>query len=230
MTEEPTSRTYETLKMDYNSDRKRLTIPEYGRNIHQMVAHACSLEDRDERNHAAQTIIAIMGQLNPHLRDVSEFNHKLWDHLFIMSDFTLDVDSPFPIPEPDTLTKKPELLEYPSRDFKYKHYGRTIELFVKQAMALEPGEERIAHTCAIANMMKRSYLHWNRDSVSDEVIIGHLTEISKGELVLPEGFVFENTADILAVRKMSGANGGHSNNSKKKKRSKGSSNSRKKKY
>jgi hypothetical protein len=112
--------------MEYNTSRDKLNISEYGRNIQKMIEFTMSVEDREKRNQLAKTIIAVMGQLNPHLRDVTDFKHKLWDHLFIMSDFKLDVDSPFPIPSPETLKNKPERIKYPSNHILFRYYGRNI--------------------------------------------------------------------------------------------------------
>src|SRR5688500_20127080 len=123
--------------MEYNSSRPRLIIPEYGRSIQKMIYYAVSLEDREERNKIAKAIIGVMGQLNPHLRDVNDFKHKLWDHLFIISDFKLDVDSPYPIPSREILTSKPDRINYPTNDIRFKHYGKTIEMLIDKAQTLE---------------------------------------------------------------------------------------------
>lgn len=184
--------------MEYNTTRPKMIIPEYGRHIQKMVDYATNIEDKEERNKVARAIISVMGQLNPHLRDVQDFKHKLWDHLFIMSDFNLDVDSPYDRPEPEILTRKPDQLNYPANKIRYKHYGKIIENMIKKAVTLENPEERMAFTMAIANLMKRTYLNWNSDSVNEDVIISDLRELSNGELTLPQGFEFEATNDILA--------------------------------
>jgi hypothetical protein len=187
--------------MEYNSSRPRLIIPEYGRSIQKMIDYAVSLADREERNKIAKAIISVMGQLNPHLRDVNDFKHKLWDHLFIISDFKLDVDSPYPIPSREILTSKPERINYPSNDIRFKHYGKTIEMLIDKAQTLEDEEMKKALTETIANLMKKSYLSWNRDSVTDEVIFDHLKTLSKGKLKLDESVRLSNTLDILARNK-----------------------------
>lgn len=187
--------------MEYNSERPQLVISEYGRNIQKMIEFACTLEDREERNRAAQQIISVMGQLHPHLRDVTEFNHKLWDHLFIISNFNLDVDSPFPKPEIEKLREKPKRLRYPDRDIKYKHYGKTIERLIEKAKEFEEGEMKDALIQNIANLMKKTYLAWNRDSVNDQVIFDHLRDLSDGKLEPKPGFTLEQTSDILAKTK-----------------------------
>jgi len=183
--------------MTYNTEQPKLIISEYGRNIQKMIDYAISLENRSERNKAAQAIIQIMGQLNPHLRDVTDFKHKLWDHLFIISDFKLDVDSPYPIPSRETFDTKPDRLSYPSDHIKYRHYGKLIDSMISKAREMEEGEMRNALVETLANLMKRSYLNWNRDSVNDEVILKHLSELSKGELKLNDNFRLNSTTDLL---------------------------------
>ena len=166
-----------------------------------MINHATALKTKDERTRAVNEIIKVMGQLNPHLRDVSDFTHKLWAHLFIMSDFKLDVDSPYPKPKPESFRKKPEKLEYPGDEIRYKHYGKTVEQIIKKAREMEAGPEREALVEVIANLMKRCYLTWNRDSVNDQVIFDHLKQLSKGELIPQTGFRLNETNDILASNK-----------------------------
>lgn len=172
--------------MEYNSARPKLIIPEYGRSIQKMIDHAITINDKEERNKIARAIISIMGQLNPHLRDVSDFRHKLWDHLFIISDFKLDVDSPYPKPSKETFTSKPESVNYPSRNIRYKHYGKTIEDLIKKAIEIEEGDMKDNLVESIANLMKKFYFNWNRDSVNDEVIIEQLDILSKGKLKLKD--------------------------------------------
>lgn len=187
--------------MEYNSTRTHLTIAEYGRNVQKMIDHATSLPTKEERTSAVNEIIKVMGQLNPHLRDVSDFTHKLWAHLFIMSDFKLDVDSPYPKPKPESLRKKPEKLLYPRDDIKFKHYGKTIEQIIKKAVEMKDGDEKEALIEVVANLMKRSYLTWNRDSVNDTVIFDHLRILSKEELKARPGFRLNETNEILASNK-----------------------------
>ncbi len=173
--------------MDYNTSRKKLNLPEYGRNIQQMVDHLSTVEDRDERNRLAKVLIGIMGNMNPHLRDINDFKHKLWDHLFIMSDFKLDIDSPYPIPSQETYNEKPKTVPYPTQPITYKHYGRSIEMMIQKAIEMEEGQQKEALTQLIANHMKKAYLMWNKDSVSDEDIIRDMGVLSKGKLVLAPG-------------------------------------------
>lgn len=172
---------------DYNTTRPSLLYSEYGRNIQNMVKYIKTLENKEERNKHAQAVIDLMGFLNPHLRDVADFKHKLWDHLFIIADFDLDVDSPYPIPSRESLDTKPERVPYPSNKIKYKHYGKTVELMIERAKEITDEPERKSSMVAsIANFMKMSYVTWNKDSVSDESIINDLKVLSQGELVLDE--------------------------------------------
>lgn len=184
--------------MEYNSQRGHLIIPEYGRNIQKMIEYAMSVEDREQRNKVAKSIVDVMGQLNPHLRDITDFKHKLWDHLFVISDFKLDVDSPYPIPTAHTLDIKPQRIPYPSKKIKYKHYGKIIELIIDELAKLENNPRREAMIEKMANFMKMVYLNWNRDTVNDELIAEHLKILSNGKLELSENARLSNTNDILA--------------------------------
>ncbi len=173
--------------MEYNTSRKHLAIPEYGRHIQKMIDHAVALENKEERNKAVQTVIDIMSNLNtPNVRDVADFKQKLWNHLHIMSDFQLDVDSPYEKPVKEVLNKKPERLSYSDKDIAYKHYGRTIELLIEKVISIEDEEKKNSLVEVIANHMKKSYVHWNKNYVNDDVIIAQLKEISKGKLNVPE--------------------------------------------
>jgi len=172
--------------MEYNTQLPKLIIPEYGRNIQVMVEHCITIEDRDERNKCAKAIIQIMGQLNPHLRDISDFTHKLWDHLFLISKFKLDVDSPYPKPNAETFTTKPAIVPYPASKIKYKHYGKTIERIIDAAKTYQDGPEKTELTRLIANHLKKSYVNWNKDSVTDDVIFKQFKEMTGGDLVIDE--------------------------------------------
>jgi len=175
--------------MDYNSERKKLALPEYGRNIHNMVAHICAIEDRDERNRAARTIIDIMGNMYPYLRDVADFKHKLWDHIAIMSDFSLDIDYPYEPPSPQILHEKPKMVPYNQHNIRLRHYGNVLESMVRKISEFEdPDRQTLVRL--LANHMKKSYLAWNRDSVEDEKIFddlnllaGYKVDITGVELV-----------------------------------------------
>lgn len=175
-------------------------MPEYGRHIQKMVAHAVTLKDKDERNKCAKSIISVMGQLNPHLRDVSDFKHKLWDHLYIISGFKLDVESPFETPTPESVNSKPVRIAYAKKDYKYRHYGKIIQMMIDEAVNYKDGEEKDTLIRVIANQLKKSYLRWNKDSVTDEQIDGDLGRMSNGKLKLPEGVkLIEVNAVVNAV-------------------------------
>ena len=162
-----------------------------------MIDFACTIESIEERNKIANAIISVMGQLNPHLRDVTDFNHKLWAHLFIMSDFLLDVDSPYPKPSPESLAEKPDRVTYPSNNIRFGHYGKTVERLIEAATGYENVEEKEYLVGRIANLMKRSNLQWNSDSVRDETILKDLNQMSDGKLSVKENFVFESATDLL---------------------------------
>lgn len=170
--------------LEYNTERPQLIIPEYGRHFQKMVDHAVSIEDDEERNRVAQAIISVMGNLQPHFRDVPDFQHKLWDQLFIMSDFKLKVDSPFPITSKEVLQQRPEPLEYPQNHPKYRFYGNNIKRMIDVAVKWEKGDKRDGLEYAIANHMKKCFLNWNKDTVDDRIIFKHLHELSNGEIDL----------------------------------------------
>jgi hypothetical protein len=174
------------MTFDYNSTRKKLILSEYGRNVQNMVSYICDLPTKEERNQYAQVVIDLMGFLNPHLRDVADFKHKLWDHLHIISDFKIDVDSPYPKPSPEAIHFKPKPLNYPQQRIRYKHYGKTVEIMINRAKEMADPERKKQLVEAIANFMKMAYVTWNKDSVSDETIIKDLKEFSGGELALNE--------------------------------------------
>jgi hypothetical protein len=175
------------MELEYNSSRNKLVISEYGRHIQKLVEHAMTLKDKEERQKMANGIIDIMGELNPQLRDVADFKHKLWDHLFVISNFELDVDSPYEKPIIEKLFEKPEPLAYPNSKIKYNHYGKVIELMIDEAIKMEDQELKSKLVIAIANQMKKSYVNWNLDTVEDEIILNQLTKLSKGKLSVPEG-------------------------------------------
>ena len=192
----------EVSYLEYNSQRSHLIIPEYGRHLQKLIDQATAIEDKAERNKAAKYIISVMGSLNPHLRDVLDFQHKLWDQLFIMSDFNLDVDSPYPIPSKDILTQKPDRLKYPQNFPKYRFYGNNIKYMIDVANRWEESELKNALVMVIANHMKKCYLSWNKDTVSDEVIFEHLLELSNGKLNLSKSNEeLSNTHDLMKVNK-----------------------------
>ena len=166
--------------MEYNTQRKKMQLPEYGRSVQNMVDHALTIEDREERQRCADAIIGIMGGMFPHLRDVPDFKHKLWDHLAIMSDFKLDIDYPFEIVKPEDLVVKPEKVVYSSGTIRYRHYGHFLEELVKKAVEIEDEEERKALVKLLALQMKRSLSNWNKDGIEDQKILDDIREYSNG--------------------------------------------------
>ncbi len=168
--------------LEYNTVREELIIPEYGRHIQKMINYASSRETKEERNKLAKSIISVMGNLQPHLRDVPDFQHKLWDQLFIMSDFKLDADSPFEKPSKEILNTKPEPLSYPQSFPKYRFYGNNIKIMIDEAVKWDSGEMKEALVLTIANHMKKCFLNWNKDSVKDQVIFDHLYELSETKI------------------------------------------------
>lgn len=188
--------------LEYNAERPHLMIPEYGRHLQKLIDQATLIEDREERNKAARYIIKVMGSLNPHLRDVLDFQHKLWDQLFIMSDFKLDVDSPYPIPTRDVINLKPERLDYPQKNPKYRYYGNNIKYMIDVANSWEESELKSALIKVIANHMKKSYLSWNKDTVDDKAIFDHLLELSGGKIDLHQSTEeLLNTSDLMRTNK-----------------------------
>ena len=200
--------------MDYNSQRKKLPLPEYGRNIQNMVDFLFTIDDKEKRNRHAQTVIDVMGNLYPYLRDVAEFKHKLWDHLAIMSDFKLDIDYPYDPPTPDILTEKPSIVPYNQHRIKYKHYGRTMELLIDSASEME-GEEKEIMIELLANHMKKSFLIWNKDAVEDDKIFLDLIELSRGKLKSDREIKLSEIKQLIGSQK-----------NKNKKNNKGKSNKR----
>ena len=164
------------------SQRTDLILPEYGRNIQQMVKHAVSVEDRAERTRCAKTIIDIMGNMFPYLRDVDGFKYKLWDHLAIMSEFQLDIDYPFEVVKATTLQQKPERIPYNAKRIRYMHYGRLLQSLIEKAVAYPEGERREELIDLMANHMKKSYLTWNKEVVDDRKIFDDLRELSNGAI------------------------------------------------
>ena len=169
-------------QLEYNTSREEMIIPEYGRHIQKMINYASSRKTKDDRNKLAKAIISIMGNLQPHLRDVPDFQHKLWDQLFIMSDFKLDADSPFEKPSREVLEAKPDPLSYPQSFPKYRFYGNNIKIMIDEAVKWDKGEMKEALIYTIANHMKKCFLNWNKDNVEDAVIFDHLFQLSDGKI------------------------------------------------
>ena len=219
------------FNLEYNAERSHLIIPEYGRHLQKLIDLATAIEDKEERNKAAKYIIDVMGTLNPHLRDVPDFQHKLWDQLFIMSDFKLEVESPYPIPSREVLNQKPDKLDYPQNFPKYRFYGNNIKYMIDVANKWEDGELKNALIIVIANHMKKCYLSWNKDTVEDSAIFNHLYELSEGKIDLRKSEEELSTSyDLIKVNKKQsnktqfGTNGKTSNTKKSKLVKKDSSN------
>ncbi len=168
--------------MEYNTTRNHLIIKEYGRHIQKMIEYVLTIEDREKRQKNAYALIELMGFLNPHLKNVEDFRHKLWDHLFLISDFKLDVDSPYPIPTRETLRGKPDPLSYPKRYPKYNHLGKNIEIVIDKALSEEDAEKRQGFANSIAYYMKLTYSNWHKELVHDDNIQTELASITDGEL------------------------------------------------
>jgi hypothetical protein len=191
--------------LEYNSERPHLIIPEYGRHVQKLIDNCVAIENAEERNKMARAIVDVMGNLQPHLRDVPDFKHKLWDQLFIMSDFKLEAESPYPKPEREELAAKPERLAYPKYDSKYRFYGNNIQTMIDAALTWEEGESREALYFAIANHMKKCYLNWNKDTVDDHVIYKHLLDLSKGKIDLEgKNESLSEVKDLMKKRKPTG--------------------------
>jgi len=194
-------------QIQYNTEREHLIIPEYGRHMQKMINYATSRETKEERNKLANAIIAVMGNLQPHLRDVPDFQHKLWDQLFIMSDFKLDADSPYNKPSREVLEARPEPLKYPQNFPKYRFYGNNIKTMIDVANTWEDGEMKEALVYTIANHMKKCFLNWNKDTVEDSVIFQHLFELSDGKIDLKSSKEpLSESSNLLRVKKKYSSN------------------------
>ncbi len=201
--------------MDYNTNRKKLELPEYGRNVQNMVGIIKNTPDRAERNRLAKSTIQLMENMNPQLRDVADYKHKLWDHLAVIADFDLDIDSPYPLPTQAEIHQKPMKMKYSNPDeIRFKHYGKILEDMVRKATQYPEGEERDALIAVIANQMKKSFLTWNRETVSDDVIFADLLAIACNRISIPEGLKLKDSRELLRQQAMA-STGAAANNSKK---------------
>jgi hypothetical protein len=183
--------------IEYNTEREHLIIPEYGRHIQKMINHAKAQENKEERNKLAKAIISVMGNMQPHLRDVPDFQHKLWDQLFIMAKFDFDVDSPFDKPSEEELNERPVYLDYPQNFPKYRFYGNNIKTMIDVANTWDDGDMKEALVYTIANHMKKCFLNWNKDTVDDDVIFQHLYELSDGRINLKDSKIDLTDANRL---------------------------------
>lgn len=200
--------------MEYNTQLKKLALPEYGRNIQNMVDYCLTIKDRDERKRCADTIIVIMGNMFPHLRDVNDFKHILWDHLAIMADFQLDIDYPYEIIRKEDLFSKPGKVEYSRPDMQYRHYGKTMEKMVKILTEFEDGSEKEQFQLLVLTHMKKSYIQWNKD-VEDQKIIYDLYELSGRKIDLRDSGI--KLPDMKELNQRNNNNSGKRNNQQRKK-------------
>lgn len=194
------------MEYEYNTQKKKLLLPEYGRNIQKMVDYLLTINDREERTRAARTVIDVMGNLYPHLRDVPDFRHKLWDHLAIMSEFKLDIETPYPLPSIEKLQEKPETLPYSTNRIKYRHYGKLVEKLIEEIRQQVDPEQKRALIVLTANHMKKSFLTWNKDSVEDDQIYNDINTLYGSTLILPEGITLSNPKDLLQKKSKPSSN------------------------
>jgi Domain of unknown function (DUF4290) len=183
-----------TDNMEYNTTRNMLVMREYGRHVQKMIEHLLTIEDPERRQRNAQAAIELMGFLNPHLKNVEDFRHKLWDHLFLISDFKLDVKSPYPIPTRETLKAKPDPLPYPKRHPRFAHLGKNLEVIINKALKEDNPEKRLGFANAVAYYMKLAYNNWHKEVVHDDAIQSELSSITEGQLT------FTNTPYVKAFR------------------------------
>jgi hypothetical protein len=188
--------------MEYNTTRNELIMREYGRHVQKMIEHVLTIDDAERRQGNAFAVIELMGFLNPHLKNVEDFRHKLWDHLFLISDFKLEVKSPYPIPTRETLKAKPQVLPYPKRYPRYSHLGKNLEVIIKKALAEENPDKRLGFANAVAYYMKLAYNNWHKEQVHDDAIQSELNNITEGQLT------FTNTPFVKAFRPQQETRGG----------------------
>ena len=205
--------------MEYNTEREKIVISEYGRNIQAMIRHLNDIEDRKQRTEAAHFIVNVMAQMNPQVKESNDYMHKLWDHLHIIANYELDIDGPYPKPTPEMQKKKPDHVGYQKNNIRYGHYGQYIYDVVKKVKEMEDGPKKQAILINIANQMKRDYLNWNRDTVNDLLILDDLYKISGEEITLPMDTKLIPTNEILnkpqnQQQNQKKKNGGNNNNKK----------------
>lgn len=205
--------------MEYNTQREKLKITDYGRNVVKMIDYAKHIENREERTRVANTIVEVMAQLNPKVKERTDYRHILWDHLMVMADYELDVDSPYPVSREESEGFCPHRLPLRDGTIRYRHYGRALEDMVKAVAEMPEGSSRDTLTAQILYAMKQQYLHWNRDTVDDQLIVDQLSELSGGRLRVPDGFRFQDTREALAtIASLQTANGENRKKKKKKKK------------
>ncbi|MGL5683622.1 MAG: DUF4290 domain-containing protein [Marinifilaceae bacterium] len=183
--------------MEYNTQKTKLLLPEYGRNVQKMVDHIMTIEDREQRTKAAKAVIDVMGNIYPHLRDIPDFRHKLWDHLAIMSEFKLDIETPYPLPSVEKLNEKPARIPYKNNRIRYRHYGSSVELLAKKIKELDNIEEKKALIVLTANHMKKSFITWNKDGVEDDEILADMKLYLGDDFEFPEGLTLSAEKYLL---------------------------------
>lgn len=168
--------------MEYNTERDQLKLREYGRNIQRMAEYLMNVEDKEKRNSYAKTLVELMKQINPNVKDSQDYDQKVWDDLFIMTNFELDVEGPYDKPEASILTRKPQRMSYSSNNIKYRHFGKSVEILIEQAIALEDPEEKEGAVVTIGKLMKSFYQAWNKDFMEDEQVLKSIKELSNNQL------------------------------------------------
>lgn len=200
--------------MEYNTSRNKLIIAEYGRNVQKMVEYALTIEDDEKRNALAKRIVSVMTSINTSTGNFNDIEHKIWDHLFIISDYKLKVEAPYPMPDKDEVKVKPHVIEYNDGRIRNRSYGRNLENMINKAIAYEEGEEKEALVALLANNLKKAYLLWNSDSVDDAQILKDLERMSDGKLKLPEDYVFPSNFDLVGKKKTYSKDNKRSNQNK----------------
>lgn len=200
--------------MEYNTQKRKLLLPEYGRNVQKMVDHIMTIADREKRTKAAKAVIDVMGNIYPHLRDIPDFRHKLWDHLAIMSEFKLDIETPYPLPSVEKLNEKPERIPYKNNKIRYKHYGDSVAKLAQKIKELDNIEEKKALIVLTANHMKKSFITWNKDCVEDDQILEDMKLYLGKDFQFPEGLTLSAEKYLLQKKsKPSNLNRPNPNNS-----------------
>jgi hypothetical protein len=184
--------------MEYNVRRKKLEIPEYGRNLQKMVDYALTIQEKEKRNTYAKIIIQTMSQVNPNCKEMADYKRTLWDHLHIMADYKLDVDCPYEKPTPEQQNQKPDKLNYKNSKIRFRPYGKNIENMIDKVIEMPEGEEKQTLIEMIAQQLKKSYLQWNINSCDDEMILSHFEQLSHGQLKLQEDFRLHSTKRLLS--------------------------------
>lgn len=204
--------------MEYNTQREQLKITDYGRHVAKLIDYCKTIADREERTAMANVIIDVMAYVNPKIKERTDYRHILWDHMMMLANYDLDVDCPYEVNREETENFNPKPLAYRDSEIHYRHYGRALEDMIRAVAAMPEDEERTQLTCQIAHAMKRQYLQWNRDTVDDGLIAEQLAELSGGRLMLPEGFQFHSSQDLIEAMAAAGTKTDGKKKKKKKKK------------